>query len=53
VSVVLFHFILLLQIQSGRTVVPTALGVALIRGYQRIDQDLCLPLVRGHMENIP
>lgn len=30
--------------------VPTELGVVLIRGYQAIDPDLCLPGVRSHIE---
>ncbi len=35
------------QIQSGRRVVPTELGVTLIRGYQLIDPELCKPQVGG------
>lgn len=31
------------QVNSGRRLVPTALGTTLIRGYQCIDVDLCLP----------
>jgi DNA topoisomerase-3 len=38
------------QVHAGRTVVPTPLGITLIRGYQRIDPDLCLPLMRNHVE---
>lgn len=34
------------SIQSGRRLMPTELGVTLVRGYQLIDPDLCLPLVR-------
>ncbi|EFJ52569.1 hypothetical protein VOLCADRAFT_79203 [Volvox carteri f. nagariensis] len=32
-------------IQSGRRVVPTELGITLIRGYQLIDPELCKPQV--------
>lgn len=32
-------------IQSGRKVVPTELGITLVRGYQLIDSELCLPQV--------
>lgn len=39
-----------LQVQAGRKLVPTALGVTLIRGYQCIDPDLCLPDIRGFIE---
>ncbi|KAK9917893.1 hypothetical protein WJX75_009329 [Coccomyxa subellipsoidea] len=38
------------SIQSGRRLMPTELGVTLVRGYQLIDPDLCLPLVRSHVE---
>ncbi|BBM98000.1 DNA topoisomerase III [Marchantia polymorpha subsp. ruderalis] len=38
------------QVQSGRRVVPTALGITLIRGYQYIDVDLCLPDIRRFIE---
>jgi DNA topoisomerase-3 len=38
------------QVQSGRRVVPTALGITLVRGYQTIDIDLCLPDIRRFIE---
>ncbi|KAF6259333.1 DNA topoisomerase [Scenedesmus sp. NREL 46B-D3] len=38
------------QIQSGRRVVPTELGITLIKGYQLIDPELCRPHVRAHVE---
>lgn len=38
------------QVQSGRRVVPTALGITLVRGYQMIDVDLCLPDIRSFIE---
>lgn len=39
------------QVQSGRKLVPTALGISLIRGYQCIDPDLCLPDIRSFIEH--
>lgn len=36
--------------QAGRKLVPTALGISLIRGYQCIDPDLCLPDMRSFIE---
>ncbi|KAI6693900.1 hypothetical protein NL676_021610 [Syzygium grande] len=38
------------QVQAGRKLVPTALGISLIRGYQLIDADLCLPDIRSFIE---
>ncbi|KAL5542809.1 hypothetical protein UlMin_010519 [Ulmus minor] len=38
------------QVQAGRRLVPTALGITLIRGYQCIDPDLCLPDIRSFIE---
>lgn len=34
------------QIQAGRKVVPTELGITLVRGYQLIDSELCSPQVQ-------
>jgi DNA topoisomerase-3 len=31
-------------------VVPTPLGITLVKGYSNIDPDLCLPDVRSHIE---
>ncbi|KAK6145794.1 hypothetical protein DH2020_019663 [Rehmannia glutinosa] len=39
------------QVQAGRRLVPTALGISLIRGYQCIDLDLCLPDIRSFIEH--
>lgn len=39
-----------MQVQAGRKLVPTPLGIALIRGYQCIDPDLCLPDIRSFIE---
>lgn len=36
--------------QPGRKLVPTALGITLVRGYQCIDPDLCLPDIRSFIE---
>lgn len=36
--------------ESGRRVVPTELGITLIRGYQTIDPELCKPQVRAYVE---
>jgi hypothetical protein len=33
------------QVSSGRRVVPTELGITLIKGYQLIDPELCRPQV--------
>uniref|UniRef100_A0A1D1Z473 DNA topoisomerase n=1 Tax=Anthurium amnicola TaxID=1678845 RepID=A0A1D1Z473_9ARAE len=38
------------QVNAGRRLVPTALGTTLIRGYQCIDPDLCLPDIRSFIE---
>ncbi|KAJ0035522.1 hypothetical protein Pint_25587 [Pistacia integerrima] len=38
------------QVQAGRKLVPTALGITLVRGYQCIDPDLCLPDIRSFIE---
>lgn len=38
------------QVNSGRRLVPTPLGTTLIRGYQCIDADLCLPDIRSFIE---
>lgn len=46
----LFGVYAFLQVQSGRKLVPTALGITLIRGYQCIDPDLCLPDIRSFIE---
>lgn len=37
--------------QAGRKLVPTALGITLVRGYQCIDPDLCLPDIRSFIEH--
>lgn len=37
-------------IESGRRVVPTELGITLVRGYQTIDAELCKPQVRAYVE---
>ncbi|XP_010247445.1 PREDICTED: DNA topoisomerase 3-beta isoform X1 [Nelumbo nucifera] len=39
------------QVHPGRRLVPTALGITLIRGYQCIDPDLCLPDIRSFIEH--
>lgn len=38
------------RIESGRRVVPTELGITLVRGYQTIDAELCRPQVRAYVE---
>ncbi|XP_020409660.1 DNA topoisomerase 3-beta isoform X2 [Prunus persica] len=38
------------QVLAGRKLGPTALGITLIRGYQCIDPDLCLPDIRSFIE---
>eukprot|EP00249_Psilotum_nudum_P012211 c23652_g1_i1 orf=91-2673(+) len=38
------------QVKVGRCLVPTVLGITLVRGYQCIDADLCLPNIRSFIE---
>ncbi|KAI4310696.1 hypothetical protein MLD38_035652 [Melastoma candidum] len=38
------------KVQPGRKLVPTDLGISLVRGYQCIDVDLCLPDIRSFIE---
>ncbi|KAF3787597.1 DNA topoisomerase 3-beta [Nymphaea thermarum] len=38
------------QVHAGRKLVPTPLGITLVRGYQCIDPDLCLPDIRSFIE---
>jgi DNA topoisomerase-3 len=38
------------KVNSGRRLVPTPLGTTLVRGYQCIDADLCLPDIRSFIE---
>lgn len=38
------------QVHAGRQLIPTVLGITLIRGYQSIDADLCLPEIRSFIE---
>ena len=38
------------QISSGRTLVPTDLGVVLVHGYYKTDPELVLPKVRANIE---
>lgn len=38
-------------VQSGRRVVPTELGITLVRGYQLIDPELCRPQVHMNHTN--
>ncbi|PHT26682.1 hypothetical protein CQW23_33708 [Capsicum baccatum] len=39
------------QVQAGRRLFPTPLGISLIRGCQCIDSDLCLPDIRSFIEH--
>lgn len=38
------------QVESGRRLVPTTLGMALIRGYACVDPALIQPTMRGDLE---
>lgn len=49
--ILLINYLIQNQVQAGRRLVPTALGITLIRGYQCIDQDLCLPDIRSFIEH--
>ncbi|KAJ6225386.1 hypothetical protein RDWZM_003931 [Blomia tropicalis] len=39
------------NISTGRTLVPTKLGIILIRGYMKIDQELVMPTIRSKLES--
>lgn len=39
------------QIADGRRLIPTQLGIILVHGYQKIDNDLVLPTRRAEIEN--
>ena len=38
------------DVEKGRRIVPSQLGIALVQGYQAIDAELVLPTVRRHVE---
>lgn len=39
------------RVEGGRKLVPTDLGLSLVRGYKKIDSDLVAPQLRSNIEN--
>ncbi|CAK9078862.1 DNA topoisomerase 3-beta-1 (DNA topoisomerase III beta-1) [Durusdinium trenchii] len=38
------------QLAEGRRLIPTQLGIALVHGYEKVDNELVIPKVRANME---
>ena len=38
------------KLAEGRRLIPTQLGIALVHGYQMVDNELVIPKVRANME---
>lgn len=38
------------KVEAGRQLIPTELGLSLVRGYKKIDPDLVAPQLRSNIE---